>query len=82
MDATTIWTNACSQIMQILNKSQYEAWFATLRPLGVERDTLLLGVDNDFKQTWIEENYRDVIASVLFILPCPPRRRCTSSLPN
>jgi chromosomal replication initiator protein len=65
MNATTIWTKACDQIMQIINKSQYEAWFATLRPLGLERDTLLLGVDNDFKQTWIEENYRDVIASAL-----------------
>jgi len=65
MDATTIWTKACGQIMQILNKSQYEAWFATLKPLGLERGTLLLGVDNDFKQTWIEENYRDVITSAL-----------------
>ena len=67
MNATTIWTKACDQIMQIINKSQYEAWFATLRPLGLERDTLLLGVNNDFKQTWIEENYRDVIASALQI---------------
>lgn len=65
MNATTIWTKACDQIMQIINKNQYEAWFATLKPLGVEQDTLLLGVDNDFKQTWIEENYRDVIASAL-----------------
>ncbi len=65
MDATSIWTKACGHIMQILNKSQYEAWFATLRPLGVDQNTLLLGVDNDFKQTWIEENYRDVISSAL-----------------
>ncbi len=65
MNATTIWTKACDQIMQIINKSQYEAWFATLKPLRLEENTLLLGVDNDFKQTWIEENYRDVIASAL-----------------
>lgn len=65
MNATTIWTKACDQIMQIINKNQYDAWFATLKPLGLEENTLLLEVDNDFKQTWIEENYRDVIASAL-----------------
>ncbi len=65
MNATTIWSKACDQIVQIINKNQYELWFATLKPLGLEENTLLLGVDNDFKQTWIEENYSDVIASAL-----------------
>lgn len=64
-NATTIWRKACDQILQIINKNQYEAWFATLKPIGLEQGTLLLGVDNDFKQTWIEENYRDVICGAL-----------------
>ncbi|NLL84681.1 MAG: chromosomal replication initiator protein DnaA [Lentisphaerae bacterium] len=65
MDATTIWTKACGEISQEITKGQFDTWLATLKPIGLEQNTLLLGVDNDYKQNWIEENYRDVIADAL-----------------
>jgi len=65
MNATTIWTQACAQIMQILSKNQYDDWFASLKPISLEQGTLVIGVDNNFKQMWLEDNYKDVINAAL-----------------
>ena len=42
-------------------------WIAVIRPLSLEGTTLTLGVDNDFYQTWLEENYLSLINNAVAI---------------
>jgi chromosomal replication initiator protein len=49
----------------VLHADAYSRWFAIIQPVALEGDQLTLAVDNDFCQTWIEENYHSLILDAL-----------------
>ena len=65
-DAThDIWKKACKHLSDVLHEDIYSRWIAIIEPLSLEDGTLTLSVDNDFYQTWLEENYLSLIESAL-----------------
>lgn len=62
---SVLWQAACKQVQQILHSDAYSRWFAIIQPVELEGSLLTLAVDNDFCQTWIEENYLSLILDAL-----------------
>lgn len=49
----------------MLSADIYNLWFAPLKPLALENETLALEVANDFCEVWLKDNYLDVLQKVL-----------------
>lgn len=68
MDANSLWNKACKRLKQLLPGDVYSRWIEVIDPVEMTDDTLVLSVDNDFYQTWLEDNYlpliKDALASV------------------
>jgi chromosomal replication initiator protein len=60
-----LWNTACTHLQKLLNKDVYERWVMVARPYKIEGNTYILTVDNDFYQTWLNENYLDIIQDAL-----------------
>jgi len=71
MDAFNLWSKACSQIQDILNRDTYERWIEVIEPVSIEDNNLILNVDNDFLKSWISDNYRDFIMNALIASGAP-----------
>lgn len=63
--ASDLWKHACKHLEEVLHKDVYSRWIAVIRPHALEDHTLVLSVDNDFYQTWLEENYLSLIKDAL-----------------
>ncbi len=61
----TLWQDACSHLRQIIHADTYSRWFAIIEPISLKDDEITLAVDNDYLQTWIEENYLSLIQDAL-----------------
>ena len=64
-DAKTVWKQACRHLQEVLHPDVYSRWIAVIEPLELSDGRLTLGVDNDFYQTWLEDNYVPLIAKAL-----------------
>lgn len=71
MDAVALWGRACDHLKSVLHQDVFARWIAAIQPLGAEGDELLLRVDNDFHQMWIEENYLPLIMQALRAAEAP-----------
>jgi len=60
-----LWNAACGHLQQVLSRDVYERWIAVIRPAGFEDGVFTLEVENDFYQTWLEDNYLDLIRQAL-----------------
>jgi chromosomal replication initiator protein len=56
-----IWEKTCAHLKDILHPDVYSRWIAVIEPVSLDEGILTLGVDNDFYQTWLEENYLPLI---------------------
>ena len=65
MNAPELWTNACEHLKGVLNNDVYSRWIEIIRPGTIQGDRFILHVDNDFCQTWLEDNYKIVIIDAL-----------------
>lgn len=64
-DLATLWRRSCKHLESVLHPDVYARWIAVIEPLTLEGRTLTLAVDNDFYQTWLEENYLPLIQNAL-----------------
>jgi chromosomal replication initiator protein len=60
-----IWGKAQERLRTMLNTDLYNLWFAPLRALKQEGDTVTLDVANDFCELWLKDNYLDVLQNAL-----------------
>ncbi|MBN2301541.1 MAG: chromosomal replication initiator protein DnaA [Lentisphaerae bacterium] len=63
--AVDVWTKACKHLKEILHPDVYTRWIAVIEPRSLLSDTLTLAVDNDFYQTWLEDNYLPLIKNAI-----------------
>ena len=61
MDAKKIWEHSRDLLRETLSKDVFERWISVIHAIGIEGDSLLLGVANDFYSTWLAENYLPLI---------------------
>jgi chromosomal replication initiator protein len=68
LDASAVWNKACRRLKQILPGDVYSRWIDVIDPVEMSESGIVLSVDNDFYQTWLEDNYlpliKDALASV------------------
>jgi chromosomal replication initiator protein len=65
MQVEPLWTQACEHLRTVLNPDVFSRWIAIIKPVAFEGDTLILNVDNDYYQTWLEDNYIQLIIDAL-----------------
>ena len=63
--AADLWTKACKHLQDLLRPDVYSRWIAVIEAQSLVDGTLTLAVDNDFYQTWLEDNYLPLIKKAL-----------------
>ncbi len=63
--AQTLWRQAKETIRETLDTSTYQIWFAKADTAGMEDDTLLLSVPNDFTKSRLENRFLPLIEDSL-----------------
>lgn len=65
MNAPDLWLSACDHLKHVLNRDVYSRWIEIIKPVSIQDSHFVLNVDNDFCQTWLEDNYKHVIVDAL-----------------
>jgi chromosomal replication initiator protein len=65
MDHRRLWQETSRKLKQILTPENYQRWFATLEPISLEDNVLTLGVANNLKQIWLEDNYASLLSEIV-----------------
>ncbi|MGD0412953.1 MAG: chromosomal replication initiator protein DnaA [Verrucomicrobiota bacterium] len=60
-----IWESAQQSLRTMLNPDIYNLWFLPVKAVGLEEDTIVLEVANDFCEVWLKDNYLGLIRDVL-----------------
>ena len=60
-----IWASAQQSLRAMLNPDIYNLWFLPVKAVGLEGDTIVLEVANDFCEVWLKDNYLGLIRDVL-----------------
>ena len=63
--ANDLWDKTCKYLKEVLHPDVYSRWIAVIEPLSLDDDVLTLAVDNDFYQSWLEENYLPLIKNAI-----------------
>ena len=75
MTAEELWNELSQKIKRIVDADSYSIWISQIKPVEASRDTLVLSVDTEFAQTWIQENYVPLLSQILSAtLPQEKRR--------
>jgi len=72
MNAQDLWSTACGHLKSVLNSDVYARWIEIIKPVSIQDNHLVLNVDNDFCQTWLEDNYQNFIIDALRSAGAPP----------
>jgi chromosomal replication initiator protein len=63
--ADKIWDSAQQVLRSMLNPDIYNLWFAPVRAVGLENDTVTLEVPNDFCEVWLKDNYLGLLRDAM-----------------
>lgn len=56
-----LWEKAKDELRLVFSDDIFEMWFAPLKHLETQDDTLVLSAPNEFAAIWIEDNYMDIL---------------------
>src|SRR6266853_2074809 len=56
-----LWRDASKILQGMLNPELFGRWFAPIKAVEVNQDTLVLGVANEFYQIWLQDNFLPLI---------------------
>lgn len=62
--ADKVWDSAQHLLRAMVTPEIFNLWFAPLRPLGLEKEMLLLEVGDDFCEVWLKDNYLGLLQEV------------------
>lgn len=65
LSASVLWSKACAHLQSVLHRDVYSRWISVIDAINVDENNFTLGVDNDFYQSWLEENYLPLIEQAL-----------------
>jgi len=63
--ACELWSAASRRLAEVLRPDIYARWIAVIKAEDLAADLLTLAVENDFYQTWLEENYTSLIQEAI-----------------
>jgi len=67
VSADKIWGSAQDQLRSMLSADTYNLWFAPLRAVDLDGDSVVLEVANDFCEVWLKDNYQGLLQDVLSV---------------
>lgn len=63
--AADLWKDVTQHLQQLLHPDVFSRWIAVIDAVSLQDGALTLAVDNDFYQTWLEENYLAIIRQAI-----------------
>ncbi|MDQ4124764.1 MAG: chromosomal replication initiator protein DnaA [Actinomycetota bacterium] len=63
--AEAIWDRATQDLKLALSESNFSAWFGRTQAVGLDGDTLVLGVPNHFTKDWIEGRFLEPLVAAV-----------------
>ncbi len=72
MSAEVMWAQACKHLKSTLSKDVFDRWIAVIEAASLESDKLVLTVQNNFYQSWLEENYLSLIKDAVTVVHGTP----------
>jgi chromosomal replication initiation ATPase DnaA len=63
--ANYVWSMVAEQLRAILGETTYDQWFATVKPIILADQMLVLQVSNRFASQWINQHYRELVDVLL-----------------
>ncbi|MCO5045087.1 MAG: chromosomal replication initiator protein DnaA [Verrucomicrobia bacterium] len=72
MSAEVMWAQACKHLKSTLSKDVFDRWIAVIEAAALEGDKLILSVQNNFYQSWLEENYLSLIRDAVTVVNGTP----------
>lgn len=60
-----IWSDVLAYVRKTISEVEYHTWFSPVKPLGVEKGALVLGVRNSFAQEWFRKHYLELLEDAL-----------------
>ncbi len=64
-NAAILWGKTCRHLQSILQPDIFDRWIAVIDAVELTDSAITLAVDNDYYQTWLEENYVPLIKTAL-----------------
>src|SRR5207244_8024424 len=65
LTAEGLWEDVSARLRGALNEKAYCNWFSEVGAVGVDDDTFVLGVPNDFTREWIEGHFVELIRAAI-----------------
>ncbi len=60
-----MWSEVSRRLQDALNEHTYRTWFGEARASGLDADTFVLAVPNDFTRNWIENHFGGLIEAAV-----------------
>ena len=65
VSAESLWASCLASLKTMLKPELYDLWFSPLRARSLVEEVLTLEVGDEFTQMWINDNYLDLLRSVV-----------------
>lgn len=65
VSAEKLWCGVQEKLRTMLSAETFNLWFAPLRAVAVENNSLVVEVANDFCEVWLKDNYLGLMQEVL-----------------
>jgi chromosomal replication initiator protein len=65
LTAESLWEDVSARLRGALNEKTYRNWFSDVAAAGVDGDTFVLAVPNDFTREWIEGHFVELIRAAI-----------------
>ncbi len=65
MTANELWAALSAKIKAIIDANSYSIWIERIKPVELSKEKLILSVDDEFAQAWLQDNYLKLFSQVL-----------------
>lgn len=60
-----VWSAVSQELRTMLGEANYATWFASIEPVSVDGDSLVLAVPDDYTREWLEKRLQPVVVNAL-----------------
>jgi len=64
-DYQQVWSNCLNIIRDNIDEQNFQTWFAPIKPIGIEKTTLVLQLPSHLYYEWLEERYINLLKKVI-----------------
>jgi chromosomal replication initiator protein len=82
LTAERLWDDVSARLRGALNETTFRNWFSDVGAVGIDDDTFVLAVPNDFTREWIEGHFAELIRAATKDVTGTERRLRLTVLPS